>query len=57
MKKLLYKLKSPCNRCPYKLGYIKTFVNPCPQCKSDNYRAFEEFVKQDIKGKQNEDGR
>lgn len=49
MKKLLYKLKSPCNQCPYKLGLVHTLVNPCPQCKMGNYRMFEEFKKQEKK--------
>lgn len=42
-KDLLNKLKPPCAACPYKLGLVKTFVNPCPQCKLSGYRMFEEF--------------
>lgn len=38
--------KAPCKKCPYKLGIIKTLVNPCPQCQLNNYRAYEEFKKQ-----------
>lgn len=33
----------PCSRCPYKLGIIKTLVNPCPQCKASGYKYFEEL--------------
>ena len=32
----------PCPTCPYKLGLIKTLVNPCPNCKANNY-ATDEF--------------
>ena len=38
--------KVPCEKCPYKLGVIKTLVNPCPQCQLNNYRVYEEFKKQ-----------
>ena len=38
--------KSPCKKCPYKLGIIKTTVNPCPQCQLNNYGTFDEFKKQ-----------
>lgn len=46
MKKLIYKLKAPCNKCPYKLGLIQTMVNPCPQCKLNDYRNYDLFKKQ-----------
>lgn len=46
LKKLMYDLKPPCSRCPYKLGTIETVVNPCPQCKLNDYRSFEQFRKQ-----------
>ena len=41
---LLYLLKAPCGKCPYKLGLVRTIVNPCPQCKADNYRTYERFT-------------
>ena len=41
--------KLPCKKCPYKLGIVKTTVNPCPQCKIENYKTFEEFKKQQKK--------
>lgn len=45
LKKLFDKVtKSPCNKCPYALGQVKTLVNPCPQCKTNGYRMFERFV-------------
>ena len=31
LKKTFGKQKS-CEECPYKLGFVKTLVNPCPQC-------------------------
>ncbi len=46
MQKWIYKVKPPCPKCPYKLGIIKTPVNPCPQCKLNGYQAFEQFRRQ-----------
>lgn len=43
MKKIIYQLKPPCSKCPYKLGEVKTTVNPCPRCKENNYQDFEIF--------------
>lgn len=43
---LTNKLIPPCGKCPYKLGQIKTLMNPCPQCKQNGYRTFEQFQKQ-----------
>lgn len=40
--------KAPCPKCPYKLGIVKTLVNPCPQCKLNGYRSFEQFQKHNI---------
>lgn len=37
-------IKAPCAKCPYKLGLVKTLVNPCPQCKANGYCMFERFV-------------
>lgn len=39
-------VQPPCARCPYKLGQIHTFFNPCPQCKAEGYKAFERFLRQ-----------
>lgn len=39
--------KAPCPLCPYKLGMIKTVINPCPQCKRNNYLFYRR-----IKGQQ-----
>jgi hypothetical protein len=44
LKKLL--VKQPCSKCPYKLGIIHTFRNPCPECKANGYKAYEQFEKQ-----------
>lgn len=38
------KLIKPCGKCPYKLGFVKTLINPCPQCKPDGYSAYEHFL-------------
>lgn len=38
--------KPPCPKCPYTLGLIHTFMNPCPLCKANDYRIFEQFQKQ-----------
>ena len=46
MKDLLYKVKPPCDKCPYKLGLVHTVVNPCPQCKANGYNAYERFIKE-----------
>lgn len=45
-KKLMYKFKPPCFKCPYKLGLVKTFVNPCPQCKENDHQAYEHFLRE-----------
>lgn len=34
---------SPCLECPYKLGLVQTFKNPCPQCELEGYKMFEIF--------------
>ena len=33
----------PCQECPYKLGFLQTFKNPCPQCELEGYKMFEIF--------------
>ena len=45
MKAILYKVKPPCSRCPYKLGLMHTVVNPCPQCKENGYKTYARFNK------------
>ncbi|MCM1561270.1 MAG: hypothetical protein NC123_17270 [Butyrivibrio sp.] len=45
MKRLLYKIKPPCAKCPYKLGAVTTPINPCPQCKHNGYDEYEQFLK------------
>lgn len=37
-------LKTPCAKCPYKLGQIKTLVNPCPACKTNGYSTYRMFT-------------
>lgn len=43
LKKLIRHLKPPCHRCPYKLGLVQMVVNPCPQCKANGYRSYDQF--------------
>ena len=42
-KDLLNKMIPPCPKCPYKLGQVETVKNPCPECKLNNYSAYETF--------------
>ncbi len=57
LKNLLNRKKAPCAECPYKLGAVTTPINPCPQCKLNNYNAYERFLKLPWQGKvsENED--
>ena len=41
MKKLIYLIKPPCSKCPYKLGQVKFVTNPCPQCKLNDYNMYD----------------
>ena len=43
LKELIYRIKPSCTKCPYTLGLVHTLVNPCPQCKSEGYRAYKRF--------------
>lgn len=38
------KLIKTCGKCPYKLGFVKTLINPCPQCKLNGYSAYKLFL-------------
>ena len=52
MKNPLYRLKEPCAKCPYKLNLVHTTVNPCPQCRANEYQTFERFreiAKEEVK--------
>lgn len=51
LKKLIKRKNAPCEKCPYKLGLVTTPVNPCPQCKLDNYDSYEQFLKLPWQGK------
>lgn len=42
----MQKATSPCPTCPYKRGIVKTLVNPCPQCKRNNYSFYKEVIQQ-----------
>lgn len=47
--KVFYKVKSPCPKCPYKLGQVHTMMNPCPQCKLNGYQMYERFKRQTLR--------
>ena len=49
LEKVLYQVKPPCPKCPYKLGQVHTLMNPCPQCKLNGYQAYERFKKQTLR--------
>ena len=37
---------APCDFCPYNLGLLHTFVNPCPRCMANGYAFFERLIRQ-----------
>ena len=45
IRKLLYTLKPPCNKCPYTLGYVKFVKSPCYECKQNNYNTYYRLIK------------
>ena len=45
IKKLLYRIKPPCSKCPYKLGHVYFVTSPCPQCKINNYEMYRILAK------------
>ena len=36
-------LNPRCAKCPYKLGVVKTLVNPCLRCRINGWRTFGHF--------------
>jgi hypothetical protein len=46
IREIIESVKPPCSKCPYKLGIIHTLRNPCPECKTNGYKAYEMFVNQ-----------
>lgn len=40
---MVYRIKSPCSKCLYKLGIVHTFKNPCLPCRENGYQMFEWF--------------
>ena len=34
-------LRTPCARCPYRLGLVKFVQSPCPACRMDSYHMFD----------------
>lgn len=49
--------RKPCRKCPYKLGFVETLTNPCPQCKQNDYSSYEWFLKMQYQEKEPEDKR
>lgn len=50
MKKIAYRIKPPCSKCPYKLGLVHTFISPCPQCRENGFGMFEFFQQKTVAG-------
>lgn len=53
LKQMMYKIKPPCTKCPYKLGTLQAMYDPspCPLCMLDGYKMFEVFQRQvQVKG-------
>lgn len=34
-------VRSPCARCPYRLGLVKFVQSPCPACRMDGYHMYD----------------
>jgi mannitol-1-phosphate/altronate dehydrogenase len=45
MKKIIYKIKPPCRKCPYKQGKVSIAIIPCRNCKENGYNMYERLVK------------
>ncbi len=56
LKEIISQKKALCGKCPYKLGLVETVTNPCPQCKFNNYDAYERFLKLPWQRKISENG-
>ena len=41
LKNLINRIKAPCAKCPYKQGLVETPINPCPQCRQNDYSSYE----------------
>ena len=46
--RMIYQIKPPCPKCPYTLGRVHTFTNPCPECKANGYKMYERFQKHNL---------
>lgn len=44
MKSQSHPENAPCDFCPYHLGILHTFVNPCPRCMANGYAFFERLI-------------
>ena len=42
--RLIHWVKPPCEKCPYKLGLVRTMADPCPECRANGYKAYEMFT-------------
>ena len=45
LKRIWYKIKPPCYKCPYRLGTLRIQCDPCPcaRCKMGDYLMYEWF--------------
>ena len=48
--RLRYLFRRPCKRCPYKLGNVKFFIDPCGHCKKNGYEMFKHFKEWGVTG-------
>ena len=46
IKRLIYKIKPPCAKCPYTLGLVHTLTSPCPECILNGYQMYEWFLRE-----------
>lgn len=41
--------KKPCKECPYTLGIVTFFDDPCPECIEENYGFGERMIAEEKK--------
>lgn len=45
-KELLYSINPPCKKCPYRLGLVRTVVDPCLRCRMNHYSMYDRFCRE-----------
>ena len=38
-------LRPPCRTCPYRLGSVQFVENPCPMCRMNGYRTYDDLTR------------